>query len=566
MSRADVMGLGPFLKALGSRLAGMSKEDFCRVLVQRGKTIPSVERRKFLMEFESVPPAAPEKRPPQDDTSLIDDIREFIADLGKGTYYEGTGFDKEIRDYRSYGDESWVEEMDDLFDRAGAVFLEGNKTMSAEAYGLLLHAFGMAEEDGHFCGATCATEMVATDLDEAKARYCRALYETTPAPNRPARILQELYTLRYYGQSGPSIKAVLDAETASPPEWNAFLDGWIELLRDQGQTECGLIMQDVSRRLLREAVMLRNGLNGLAKLAGECGAEDPAVFQGWIDELLRLDRKDEACGVARQATAVVVAPHAKAVFAEQWAGLEQRASDVLQARRIAWRSSPTITRLLLFYTANDSSYDESFRRISEELVQCRSGEVKLSDRLTAILAILAGEYEESAAILFKSDPLGWSYDEHPGVAVYPFLLLAIAAQNPLPRGCILALWRHELDALDRVGLHTVLGQAATGPQPAVGLWATMEGVLKRKPLVADQRERLLKLTRSDMQTRVKGIVENQHRGSYDRAARMLVGWTEAARLAGQAAEADALLAMVWKEYCRRPAFRREIQALVRVEK
>ena len=43
MSKTDVMGLGPFLKALGERLDRMTKEEICRVLVQRGKTIPSVE-------------------------------------------------------------------------------------------------------------------------------------------------------------------------------------------------------------------------------------------------------------------------------------------------------------------------------------------------------------------------------------------------------------------------------------------------------------------------------------------------------------------------------------------
>lgn len=119
MSRADVMGLGPFLKALGERLERMTKEGICRVLVRRGKTIPSVERRGFLAEFENVPLAVPKKIVAKDDKSLIADIHAFVADLEKGKYYEGTGFDKDVREYRSYGDESWVERMDVLFDRAG---------------------------------------------------------------------------------------------------------------------------------------------------------------------------------------------------------------------------------------------------------------------------------------------------------------------------------------------------------------------------------------------------------------------------------------------------------------
>jgi len=183
------------LKALGARLDRMTKEEVCRVLIQRGKTIPSVERRAFLAQFESVPPAAPERSPAHDDKRLIADVQAFIADLEKGKYYEGTGFDKEVRDYRSYGDESWVERMDALFDRAGAAFLNGNKATAAEAYGLLLHAFHMEDEHGHFCGATRATEMVATDLDEAKARYYRALYEIAPVKDRPVLVLKEMKSI-----------------------------------------------------------------------------------------------------------------------------------------------------------------------------------------------------------------------------------------------------------------------------------------------------------------------------------------------------------------------------------
>ena len=64
----------------------------------------------------------------------------------------------------------------------------------------------------------------------------------------------------------------------------------------------------------------------------------------------------------------------------------------------------------------------------------------------------------------------------------------------------------------------------------------------------------------------KGIVENQGRGAYDRAARMLVDWVEAARLAGRDTEADALLEHLKKDYSRRSAFRREVEALMYSEK
>ena len=76
-----IMGLGQFLKALNERMDRMTKKEICRALVQRGRTLPSVERREFLAEFESVPAAAPEWCPAHDDKLLIADIRAFVADL-----------------------------------------------------------------------------------------------------------------------------------------------------------------------------------------------------------------------------------------------------------------------------------------------------------------------------------------------------------------------------------------------------------------------------------------------------------------------------------------------------
>lgn len=90
----------------------------------------------------------------------------------------------------------------------------------------------------------------------------------------------------------------------------------------------------------------------------------------------------------------------------------------------------------------------------------------------------------------------------------------------------------------------------------------MQTTWKHAPLTAAQCGEFLDLTKKVMQARVKDILENQDRGAYDRAARMLVGWIEAARFAGRRDEAATLLERVGKDYSRRPAFRREIALLL----
>ena len=147
--------------------------------------------------------------------------------------------------------------------------------------------------------------------------------------------------------------------------------------------------------------------------------------------------------------------------------------------------------------------------------------------------------------------------------VYPFLLLAVVGEKTLPKGSVISLWRHELDATDRVA-PCVTSDGETG-QPSIGLWTVMQITRKHVPLTAAQCGEFLDLTKKVMQARVKVILEKQDRGAYERAARMLMGWIEAARFAGRHDEATALLERIGKDYSRRPAFCREIALLQKAE-
>ena len=563
MSRSDIMGLGPFQKELEQRIGKLSKDELLRILVAHGKTVKSSERRAFLSLFDTPPPTEVRKSDSEDDKTLLEDVRAFIADLESGMYYEGTGFDEETRDYRSYGDESWVDEMDDLFARVGAAFVQGEREIAAEGYGLLLHAFDLGEEDGCFCGATSAEEMVATDITEAKARYLRAIYETTPAKDRPAKILHEMHAMRHRGIGDMGIRAVIEADAGPMPDWDVFIPAWIKLLKGQDDDEMGLILLEMSRRLLREAVLIKDGVDGLARLAGEQGACDPKIFGDWIEALLKQERKGEAKDVARRAVDTVKDPAAKATFAEQWAALADSAEDCLEAARIAWRSEPSGPRLLMLNSLKSQSIDESVHRMTEEVRHWRTGEPTLNDRLAALLLILAGQYDEAVDLMAKSKPLGWSSYEHSGPVTYPFVLLAVAGGQTLPKGSVLSLWRHELAAADRVGdpFHEV-AMVGGGQESGAGLWSAMQSMLDHKPLSEPQRQAFLDAARKVMLARVKSIAKEKHRVAYDRAARMLVGWLEAARLAGHFDEAQRTLAQVMKDYTRLSALKREINGLL----
>jgi hypothetical protein len=557
------MGLGPFQKELEQKLGKLSKDELSRILLAHGKTIASSERRTFLSLFDAAPPVAVRKGDADDDKTLVEDIREFIADLKSGKYFEYSGFDEETRDYRSYGDESWVDEMDDLFGRAGDMFLHGKREIAAEAYGLLLHAFDLGEEDGCFCGATSAEEMVATDITEAKARYLRAIYETTPPKERPAKILREMNALRYRGDGDMGIEAVMEADAIPMPGRDAFMPAWIKLLKEQDDDDAEWNLLETSRRLLREAVLMKDGVGGLAKLAGEHGAYDPKIFNDWLDALLKQGNKDEARDVARRAMNTVEQPAAKAVFAEQWATLTDNAADRLEAARFAWRNDPTVARLLMLNSVNSPSSAESAQRMTEEVRHWRTGKMMLDDRKASVLLILSGEYEDAVDLMVESKPQVWNHGDDANSVVYPFVLLAVVMGKDIPKGSVLSLWRHELTAADRFGdpFHETATKGS-GQASGAGLWSAMQSVLEYKPLTDEQRQLFLEAAKKAMRARLKVIADERQRGAYDRGARMLVGWFEAAKLGGPSEEAQRILDQVMKDYSRLSALKKEINALL----
>lgn len=77
---------------------------------------------------------------------LLDRIHTLRNDLAKDVYVqEGVGYDPEYHAHRSFGDDGWIDEMDDLFAAADSLFHAGQFAVAAEAYrGRSLTSFTLA--------------------------------------------------------------------------------------------------------------------------------------------------------------------------------------------------------------------------------------------------------------------------------------------------------------------------------------------------------------------------------------------------------------------------------------
>lgn len=586
--RTPTLGLRPFLDELERRLSALDPEEVRQVLLDRAQSLSAGQRASFLEIFPAPERIALGRRaaaeppadvvPDEDAQALLANVDAFIDAVRAGTYFAGWGWDHELHEERAFGDESWVVEMDVLFEAAGAAFVAGSLELARDAYGKLLAAFSLDEEVGTFCGDRPATEMVETDLGEAKARYLRALYETTPAGERAARLVESLDELDHLGPPA-SLQAVAETRRTLLPDLDAFLPAWIEELAAVPQAGYGFARGP--RRLLAEAAALHRGAEGLADLARRPGPDQAEAYLDWVDHLARDARTTEALAVVSEGLAAICSPgDGRARLAERLAGLAQSQGDAglaLEGCRQAWRGAPSVTRLLNLARACPDAelaavLDEEAALLSAPRAR-RGAKGALLDghrcRPACALLLAAGRVREATSVLREAGPsLGWSSPDHPEPVVVAYLLVAASGQSgpPTEPGSLLAelflgtdtpAWAHGLDPCVWRGRHT--SPEGDGPTLADLLARSIE-VLSPSPA---ERHRLLEQAMGIVDARVASVVAAQHRGAYRRAAGLVAACAETMALATGAGAASDFIAGWHARHPRHSAFRAELDRATR---
>ncbi len=556
-------GLGGFLAVLEQRLAALPVDDLRAILVAHAERLPVRDREAFLAIFPA--PSATVSQVPgpcqvdcPDGTRLLADIDAFVDRVRSGVFFEGWGWDDDLHEERAWGDESWVGEMDDLFAVAAEAFLAGDLALARDAYGRLLGAFDLDQEVGTFCGPSSSSDMVATDVPEAVARYLRAVYETTPLSQRAEELYDRYADLSHFAPA-TSLHTIADTRRSGLPDLDDFLPAWIEVLAEHTS---GFWARD-RQRLLTEAAVWHAGTDGLAAVARSPGDHQPTAYLDWIDALARDGRLGDAAAAAREAMTIAGLPAERsAEVADRLGELAARLGDpraALDAHRTAWRADRTRSRLLALVAAADAAGQRAGTLQAEaDLLPADP------DRLGCELLLLAGRVDAAAAALVASDPLGWSSPGHPGPVVWPFLLAAAAA--PAVPGTQTQLGRQfaAIDTADRWhdyssgDLHDAGGAADRPSAAPPRLSSLLACHIADRPGGRQQRQQWLDAARSVADRRVDAVVGNKHRGAYQRVAVLAVAYAEALALAEDQAAGAAFITATRSRYPRHVAFRDEL--------
>jgi hypothetical protein len=263
-----------FMEQVEIRLKAYSPDTMREMLMDWARSTKPAQRTEFLARL-TTETSAPKASEP--DEELLEEIDGLAGRVENGDYCQGWGWDDAIHEERDWGDESWVEEADELFDRAHEAMLAGYHELAKKAYARLFDILDMGEEPGHLPGSPDPQQMLDIDLAEARAGYLRSVYFSSPPPKRPAEMLHSMERFLYYIGDEFNLRSVINTGREPLPDFDQFLPKWIDLLKKMNQRQANY--------LLREAVGLSGGTSALARLAREEGYRYPRAYVDWIKAL-----------------------------------------------------------------------------------------------------------------------------------------------------------------------------------------------------------------------------------------------------------------------------------------
>jgi tetratricopeptide (TPR) repeat protein len=553
------------LTALQTQVAQLSADELRARLLAYAETLPAAQRADFLRHFAAAPAAVAVDLAP--DETLCEDIDAFAAAIRGQEYVEGWDWDRRTDALVVWGDESWVDDMQDLFARTDAVFLAGDFALAASAYGRLLDTFAIPEEtcEGHFPGEGDPVDLVGRNLPETLARYLRSLLAVEEA--EAVLTAWETVARSFYPQL--SVPAVLEASPTPLADADRRLDALEGALRARAARADGWRMPDWDR-LLREVRQARAGADGLAALAHEHGQRSPEAYFDWLLALRQDGRRDEAIQAARDGLAAVTTPHAQGLLANALGHLLDEQGDTSgawEAKCLAWQRYPAWPHLAALVAHGDVSVAQGLARLESA---CAHEALNFSvlgaagPAMRILWLALTGELDRVANELRVATGVGWSAQTHIGSPAYTLLLLAaLEPPVPPPAGSVLGELAQRL-----AGHITPFGQPWLLPptdrertvEPVVLLFARFT----HQPPTATQRAAYRAQAKATACSRVDGIVGAGYRTAYDRAAQVVVAYTEALLLAGEpATEATALPRTLIGRYSRHTAFHAALRTSLR---
>lgn len=567
-----------FAKELEFRLATLPDEPLRGILRKLAREVRPGRRRALLAHLGSADGAAAQLASLAKLDALVPDIgklaKRLRAVLGRPERMDRVrGFWGENSPYTDL-----ESEVEGLFDRCRAAFALGRMELARDAYADLFAVLGV--RDGYGFGLDRPASVTIT---EEHARYLRALVEATPADERATRLLGAMRNLSatQWDASGLSLRGVFEIGPAPLAGCEELLDGLIKLLREG--------TENVDDRWLREAVRLRRGAAGLAELARREGEWRPRAWTDWLELMAAEGGAARICAAAREALGGIPdGLNLRVLVANHWA---RAAADlgnkeaVLTARWEAFRAQPSPRHLVdLWAVAGDATARTKWMK---RAVDCTLGRAVplvagpeiggfgpaddapflepgdafdgvASEVMTVVCRLLAGDWHGAFAMAKRNEPLGGSSEGNVQAVVLPVMLAWQAGwpKRSLPTN-LAALLDEALRGADNRDEPEPRTSVRLREALAYALPSWQETGRAGKPTPLDQS---VALALARVNSMVRSVADDQHRGAYARAAVLACAAAELLQARNDTPGAERLLAGLLVRHQRKPSFKKELVA------
>jgi hypothetical protein len=547
-----------FMEEVKKRLKNLSAEDLRSMILNwAGEETPS-GRQEFLNKLICL---RQDNDVASDIETLIDEIEEFAQRVENGEYCDGWGWDEEIYEERDWGDESWAEEMDEFFLQARSLLFQGEYKISAEVYQRLFDVLELGEEPGHLPGDPDCVNMLKVDIDEQVVLFLMSIYMNSAPTERLALLYESIK--RYRDLFGDvTLKNIVDAADTLLPDFDIFLADLIVFLKNQSPM--------IDSELLREAIALEGGVPAISEFARQYADKYPKAYVDWITALEKNGDTDSVIQVAREGLSRIPRDFkVRAEVAEAISRIGEKLNDNalrLEGYRECFYSRPSIQGLLDLYIVaiENDCFDEVRNEVEQRVaelyrdrmpvtiypnIEQQSSSVSVNVFFNALL--LSGRYEKVFDMCKGKDLLGWSTGDNPKPLLITFMMMVLSDEGRHAK-MLNSQWE------EAIGIGYSMSKAYIEKYRKVFTFIKKEYI----KLDNEQEDFYLKWCRDEIGRRVDAIVSNQHRGSYHKAAGLLVAMAETLADRGEKQDGMGFIEKYKNKYSRHTAFKREVACAV----
>lgn len=565
MNKAKI-ALKPYLDTISGYCDTLSTKGLTEVIIGLAKDVPTSDRVKFLKKFESFLPDA--KTSATSDTNWVDEIidaiqalkesiEERIDSIEDGSYWDDPddwGNDDYYNDDPDYIGDDQVEDLKSLFDDAASLFLDNRLEDARKAYEALFTLISYINENTYF---SLGQEI---DIREARARYCRCVYETADAKKRLDEFVSAMEVGVFsttsendYDEDYPLLQDVIEASPDKMEDLASFLPVWKKVLDKSGTKGRAAV-------LLLETVNRLEGIDAVSRLARKWKNSQPQGYIFWLNNL-KLENDFQG----------IITVSIEGLKALKEGGFRERVAVFLidAAEKLNDRKHLLIGKRERFYSHRSDLnlldlIDEAARQQLREkeldtVIQSFKTRKSMDDdekNLYVKTLLMSGKLENAFRMVKKEKNVGWSYQSSAGV-VFGSALLVLAAYSE-KADTIKSLLKNYTN---KESIYS--GRISIVDGSSISFYGEILKGLKQINVTKSQTTQYLLWAEKIGKGRIDHIVSNKHRRAYERAAQVLGSLAETYAATGQKSKADKILRTYYGEkYKRFSAFRREVKAVL----